>query len=108
MSAMIKGEMPWDQQAFSGYADGLALATQLDVVRGFAPGTEGGKTKAKAKVWNDLEGFKKDWNESAQESAKLAQVAASGDKAAIVAQFKETGGTCKGCHDEFKSKEYLN
>ena len=33
---------------------------------------------------------------------ELAKVAASGDPAAIKAQFGKTGGTCKACHDAFR------
>lgn len=36
---------------------------------------------------------------------KLAEVAEGGDAKAIQAQFGEVGGTCKACHDKFRSKE---
>ena len=38
----------------------------------------------------------------AREANELARVAAAGDVAAIKTQFGKTGGTCKGCHDEFR------
>jgi len=37
-----------------------------------------------------------------KEANELAKVAATGDVAAIKAQFGKTGGTCKGCHDAFR------
>jgi cytochrome c556 len=37
-----------------------------------------------------------------KEGNELARVAATGDVAAIKAQFGKTGGTCKACHDEFR------
>jgi len=37
-----------------------------------------------------------------KETNELAKVAATGDVAAIKAQFGKTGGTCKGCHDAFR------
>ena len=37
-----------------------------------------------------------------REANELAKVAATGDVAAIKAQFGKTGGTCKGCHDAFR------
>ena len=40
-------------------------------------------------------------------AAGLLEAAQSGDKGAIGAAVKKTGGTCKSCHDEYKSKDYL-
>ena len=37
-----------------------------------------------------------------KEANELAKVAATGDVAAIKAQFGKTGGSCKGCHDAFR------
>ena len=37
-----------------------------------------------------------------REANELAKVAATGDVAAIKAQFGKTGGSCKGCHDAFR------
>ena len=37
-----------------------------------------------------------------KEANELARVAATGDAAAIKAQFGKTGGTCKACHDAFR------
>ena len=37
-----------------------------------------------------------------REANELAKVAATGDVAAIKAQFGKTGGSCKGCHDTFR------
>ena len=40
-------------------------------------------------------------------AAHLAETAAAGDPAESRQQFVTTGGTCKACHDEYKSKDYL-
>ena len=37
-----------------------------------------------------------------KEANELAKVAATGDVAAIKAQFGKTGGSCKSCHDAFR------
>ncbi|MFP5440285.1 MAG: c-type cytochrome [Gammaproteobacteria bacterium] len=39
-----------------------------------------------------------------REANALADVAASGDQAAVAAQFGKLGGTCKACHDDFRQK----
>lgn len=40
-----------------------------------------------------------------REANELAKVAASGDAAAVKAQFGKLGQACKACHDDFKVKE---
>ena len=39
------------------------------------------------------------------ESNELANVAATGDAAAVKVQFGKLGQTCKGCHDDFRKKD---
>ena len=39
------------------------------------------------------------------ESNELAKVAATGDAAAVKVQFGKLGQTCKGCHDDFRTKD---
>ena len=40
-------------------------------------------------------------------AASLAEIATEGDPGTSREQFVATGGTCKACHDEYKSKDYL-
>jgi len=70
----------------------------------FVPGTDKGETKAKADVWKDNEKFKAAAEKVQQESAKLAQVAKTGDQAALKTQFGATAQACKNCHDNFREK----
>ena len=74
----------------------------------FAPGTEKDvgdqKTRVKPEFFdpankNKLSEVALAFNKEANE---LAKVAATGDVAAIKAQFGKTGGSCKGCHDAFR------
>ena len=50
MVAMVKGEIPWDEQQMAAYADQLAALVMLDVMRGFADGSEKGTTRAKPEI----------------------------------------------------------
>jgi len=108
MSSMIKGEMPWNDDQFQAYAKDLATASQLDFMRGFPAGSEGGRSRAKPGIWNNMEDFEQKMADMREQSQIMAEVAASGDKRAILQQFQKTGGTCKACHDDYKSKDYLN
>ena len=61
-----------------------------------------GKTDSKPDVWKEWDHFVTDANKTAEESSKLAEVAAGGDMAAIVAQVKALGKSCGGCHRHFR------
>jgi cytochrome c556 len=65
----------------------------------FPPGTETGHdTHAQPAIWTDRATFDQNAGNMSTEAGKLAEVAASGDKAAFAAQWQKTGGTCGSCH----------
>ena len=70
--------------------------------------THVGKTKAKPEIWKNKADFEKKMQDMTAATEVLAKAAAAGEKGAIMKAFKETGGTCKACHDDYTSKEYLN
>ncbi len=107
MADMVKGKIPWDGATFAAWSKDLDALTHFDVKRGFAPGSEGGKTRAKPEIWLDTENFDEKLTAFKRQAQKLAQLAEDGDVDAMKAQFGATGKTCKGCHDEYKSKDYL-
>jgi cytochrome c556 len=108
MVAMVKGEMPWDQDQMQGYANDLATLTTLDILRGFPEGSDKGQTRAKPEIWQNKADFESKMNDLASAAAALQKAAAGGDKKQIAQQVGATGKACKACHDEYKSKEYLN
>jgi cytochrome c556 len=75
----------------------------------FAPGTESAKgwkkTEAKPALFTDKEGANKAWLALAKETDELARLAATGDAAAVKAQFGKVGQACKGCHDKFRVED---
>lgn len=69
-------------------------------------GPESGvKTEAKAEIWSDNATFVAAAQKLKDEAAKLVEVTAGEDVAAIKAQAGATGGACKGCHDKFRQKK---
>jgi cytochrome c556 len=102
MGAMVKGEMPYDQNAFAAYAKDLAAAAHLDLLAGFPEGSEEGDTGALPDIWLNWEGFVKRYETLKTETAKLSEIAQDGDMDAAKAQFQTVGKSCKGCHQEFK------
>ena len=107
MGDMVKGKIEWNDALFTEWATDLNHAAQFGVERGFAPGSEKGTTRAKADIWSNMDDFQSKLDDFRAAAATLAETAAGGDQAASRDQFIATGGTCKACHDEYKSKDYL-
>ena len=96
--------------------DMAAIVPAADIVQAHATeignwfpagsGPEAGvKTEALAKIWEDRATFDAAVAKLQEEAGKLQAAAASGDAAAVTAQFPATGGACKNCHDTFRMKK---
>jgi len=78
-----------------------------DMAEWFPTGTgpeSGEKTAAKAEIWAQPEDFASKVTAFQTAAAGLAMAAATGDVAAVGPAFGATGGTCKACHDVYKTK----
>ena len=104
MAAMVKGEKPFDKEAFARHAMILSQMSPL-AMEGFAAGSDkGAETKAKPEIWTKSADFKEKMDKMAGESKKLAAIASTGSFDDIKKQFGTTAGACKACHDDYKSK----
>ena len=68
-------------------------------------GTGWEKTRVKPEFFTNKEGVTKVAMAFNKEANEMAKVAATGDSAATKVQLGKLGGTCKGCHDDFKIKD---
>jgi cytochrome c556 len=102
MADMAKGKVPFDAAAFQTRAKDLAAAAGLDVLAGFPEDSVSDDSDAKDEIWLNWADFESKLEDLRTQSAKLAEVAAGGDEAAMKAQLDETRGTCKACHDDYK------
>lgn len=103
MGEMVKGKTEFDAAAFARHAKDLAAAAGLDVLAGFPEDSLNDDSDASESIWLDWDKFQEKHKALQEQSAKLAEVAAAGDEAAMKEQFAQTGKTCKGCHDDFKN-----
>lgn len=62
----------------------------------------GWDTEALATIWEKPEEFAAAQERLIEESATMAELAASGDAEATAAHIKEVGASCKNCHDTFR------
>ena len=107
MASTVKGEIPWDQAKMERWSRDLETLTSLDIMRGFAEGSDKGTTRAKPEIWQNKADFDSKLDDMTGAVAKLQETVATGDREAIAEQVGATGKTCKACHDEYKAKNYL-
>ena len=104
MGQVVKGEQPYDQAAFAADAAVFEMLAKMPWDAFSYPESDRGKTKLKSNALKNKDDFMQAARKLEDEAAKLAADAKTGDLDAIKAQFGATGGRCKGCHGEFKSK----
>jgi cytochrome c556 len=104
IGAMVNDKKPYNKD------EAIRNASRIDALSNhpfefFGAGTDkGADHKTSAAVWKEQSKFEAAANKMQAETAKLAQVARTGDQAALKAQFGTTAGTCKACHDDFREK----
>ena len=103
MGAMAQGKVPFDAKAATENAEIVAEMAKLPWAA-FGEGTDVGETKAKAEIWKQSAKFKESSDKLQAESVKLVAAAKTGKEDAFKTAFSATAGTCKSCHDDFRSK----
>ena len=104
MGQVVKGKQPYDKASFSKEAAILEMLSKIPWDAFLFPESDRGQTKMKSKALKNKNDFMQAARNFEDETAKLAASAKTGDLNAIKAQFGAAAKTCKGCHDEFKSK----
>jgi cytochrome c556 len=103
LGAMAQGKVPFDAKLAAENAEIVANMAKLPW-QAFGEGTETSDTKAKPEIWKQNAKFKELADKLQSESVKLAAAAKTGKEDAFKAAFTATAGTCKSCHDDFRSK----
>jgi hypothetical protein len=103
LGAMAQGKTPFDAQIAAANADVVASMAKLPWAA-YGEGTDQGDTKAKPEIWTQAAKFKEAGDKLQSESVKLAAAAKTGKEDAFKTAFNATAGTCKSCHDDFRSK----
>ena len=88
-------------------AAGAVHEASVDQQKWFPKGTgpEAGKTRALPAIWSKPEDFLAAQKMFSERATKLLAAAKSKDVAAVTAAFRDVGGSCKNCHDNFRSPE---
>lgn len=90
-------------------ANAIAALANSGIGALFAPGSEQGKgwhdTSTKPEFFKNTARVGELAGNFNKEANELAKIAATGDQAAVKAQFGKLSQTCRSCHDDFKSKD---
>ncbi|MEJ2282061.1 MAG: cytochrome c [Desulfobacterales bacterium] len=100
MGAMVKGEVPYSQEAFADNAAVIEQVSKLPWEAFLTPGSDEGKTTMKSGVLKNPADFKALAQTFETEVGKLAAVAKSGDFDAARARFGAVAQSCKACHSK--------
>ena len=101
----VKGDTPdW---AALGKAAQTVVDASIDQQQWFAKGTgpESGKTRALPEIWSKPDDFTAAQKMLTERAPKLLAAVKAKDAAGVQAAFKEVGGACKNCHDNFRAPE---
>jgi cytochrome c556 len=103
VAGMAAGRIPFDAKVA---ADNAAIAETMSKLpwAGFGDGTDKGDTKAKSEIWTEQAKFKDASEKMMAEMTKVAAAARSGNLDSIKTAVNATAGTCKACHDAYRSQ----
>jgi len=102
MGQMLKGEKPFEEEAFMGHAGDLAAAGGLALLPAFPEGSVTEDSAALEEIWFDWDDFAQKFADFQEASAALGEAVAGGDVEATKAAFGKVGDSCKACHKTYK------
>jgi cytochrome c556 len=89
--------------------EAATLATLAEQIPSWFPAGSGpdvhAKSRAKAEIWSDPEGFRRAHGNYLQQIQAFRRVADSGDVAQIRAAAQPLGKSCGNCHDSYRGPE---
>ena len=101
----IEGEVEFNAKQIMAAANAIAATANSGLGALYSPDSAMDKadnTRLKPEFFEQPEKAREVGGNFVREANKLQEVAASGDKEAIAAQFAALGKSCKACHDNFR------
>jgi cytochrome c556 len=102
---ILKGQVPFNSQHIVAHAQAINEMSKLipDLVPPGSGPEAGVETNAKPEIWQNMDKFKEFAENLQAASAKLVEVAKSGDMKAIADQVGVMGKEgCGACHEDFR------
>lgn len=112
LGKMGSGDVPFSRDLFQANAGRIEAVWAMNPAHYFVAGSDtpvaGAKiasfTDARPEIWSMPDAFKAAYERASQAVKGLAEAAKSGDEKAMRAAAGDLGKSCKGCHDDFRSK----
>ncbi|KZL25947.1 c-type cytochrome [Pseudovibrio sp. WM33] len=109
LAAMAKGEVEYSAEKAKAASGNMMTVASYNAAGLYTPGTSNadlpGKTRALPVIWEDMAGYQAKGKEFYQALVALNDVAGEG-RPALGKALGKLGGTCKGCHKEFRAKDF--
>ena len=106
---VVDGSAPFNKDQVQAAANLIAATANSGMGALYAPGTDKGigwhETRLKPAFFKEQAEVGKIAKNFVMQANELQKVAATGDQAAIKAQFGELGKACKSCHDKYREEE---
>tara|TARA_R110002072_G_scaffold104540_2_gene228993 strand:- start:7817 stop:8245 length:429 start_codon:yes stop_codon:yes gene_type:complete len=100
IAGILRGGVHSEELAY--HAKGMANVAAI-VPGVFPQGSGDGKTDALPAIWEDDAAFKVAMDRFVTAAEAIGAAAETGDNGAIASKVKALGGSCKGCHDDYKA-----
>lgn len=100
IAKVAKGEMAYSDSLNDNAEEIAGIAANMP--KFFPEGSGVEASRAKPEIWTQPDEFQKDIEDFQAAATQLVVAVKSGDQAMIGAALKETGGTCGGCHKQFR------
>lgn len=104
MVGMLKGDIPWNAAEFAKRGKELSAMGELDLSRGYMPGSYRGHTRASSDIASNMEDFRSKMTAFEKDLRGLGSVVSDSDK--LKGAVKDLGDNCKSCHKKYKNREY--
>jgi len=82
------------------------MGSSEKIVGGFPKGSDKGKTKATAAIWDKSDDFGNAAKKLGTAATALVSAAKAKDEAAVTAGVKGVSDACGGCHKAFRAEKY--
>ncbi|WP_136442377.1 c-type cytochrome [Pacificoceanicola onchidii] len=107
LGGMAKGAIEYDAAVAQAAADSVAGVAMVHQATLFPEGTDAMSldgTRADPGIWDNFDDFNAKWAALGEAAMKAKETVGSG-KDAIGPALGMLGGTCKGCHDTYRTPE---
>ncbi len=101
MGTILKNQVHMEDLAL--HASGLAALAEI-APEIFPEGSNTDKSKSLDTVWSDPEGFDAAMVKFMDAADDMADAARTGEMSLIGPAIQALGGSCKGCHDDYKAE----